>query len=166
MNIDFINKIEKFVLVRLEEERIVPIKDYLIIAAVFFGVVAIILFALSYSDFSRIESTNISHSYLMILAVLIPIVSTLSIIRAKNRIRKAIYKEGIRGSIFITLASRYSRIAIEGSFSPNAALTVSVVVWTAFGLGLIYGASARLYKVYLMRKYAPYFKDERLRRDK
>jgi len=166
MNAD-IDKIEKFILTRgLQTERIIPIREYLIVASVGFGVLAIFFFIMAHNRVSQMESIY----FVLILVVLVSLVSILTIkVIAKNRICKAgDYKESshrfIRDMIIVVAIIQAERFA-ERNFPIGTASIVLFAMSAAMGLVAVYFVVIRLYKVYLMRKYAPYFKDTRLLRD-
>lgn len=161
MNID-IDKMEKFIMARYGEG---PMKEYsfkkvMIVSGIAFALLTIVIFARAYYDLLRMEDVD-THYFYWILA-LIPFIAILSIARAKSTIRKAGYSVKRYDAVSIKIAGVFGVVIV---FVLNRGTVALFVAEMILGLLLVYGVTTGVYKLYLIRKYAPYFKDARLRRD-
>jgi len=164
-----INKIEKFIIGRYDQSPMknYPIKKFMTIASIVFGLATIAFLAVAHYNLLRIEHIDTRHFY-WILAF-IPFISILSIVGAKNTIRKADYSvkphEAVLNKIVAVICAVTFMPLAWGLVEQNIAPIVSFIAYTAAGLGGVFLVTGGFYKVYLIRRYAPYFTDERLRRD-
>jgi len=169
MNADTdIDKIEQFILGGINPKEENP-RRRLIIACTFFGFLAVISLSIAYSQVPQIE--NIDNHYFYLILTLIPLISILTIRRMAKNIRKANYRKKPYRAVgtmitIAVLAGVLLPMYVNRNFSPDTILIVDFIVFMVLGLVSVLFVSALSYAVYLMYKYAPYFKDERLRRDK
>lgn len=166
MKVD-IDKIEKFVIARYDESLMkkYPLKKYLTIVSIVCSLAVIIFFAIAYVQVSRIERISIYHFYLIL--ALIPLIVMLAIVTSKNQIRKADYTvkpyEAILNKIVAVICTMTLLALTWGLVGQNAVPIVYFVASVVIGLMGVYSAAIILYRLYLIRKYTSYFKDERLR---
>jgi len=138
----------------------------------FSGFLVIFSFVMMYSRMLQIE--NLNSYYLYLILALILVISMLAIMNVKRNIRKDNYRKGaydLKKSYIATPAAILAFVVFllvrsaRQNLSPATLSIIEFIMFTALGLISVFLFSAVGYAVYLMRKYAPYFKDARLRRD-
>jgi len=133
--------------------------------------VTVVAFVFAYRQLPYLENINIYHFYWIL--VLIPVVAILTILICKYIfIPKGNYSERKEYN-HKKLIKKFSGFAIIFVFLPlfwffqtAAQVSIAMVSLVGFVMGGVFfefGACLGLYNVYLMYRYAPYFKDERLR---
>ena len=168
MNID-IEKIEKYVLCYYDRDKF-HLSDIICKHFLHFGYlccfIALPSFAWALSLLHNIENINTYH-FLWIL-FLIPITALLSLKFSKHLMNSLSYEK--YDSAFASKVSTVSALIATTFYTvyrPN--MQQSLIAMTDFimfvllGLACVFAASGRFHRSYMARKYAPYFKDERLR---
>jgi len=163
IDVENIEKIKKFVLYYYVPKKKPVNKSYWLSRGYLFCFTTVICFVMAFVILAGIENINIYPFYWSLL--LIPIIAILSIKICKNTINKADYKHKPYQAVLISVGPFVGVIImwfVQQSLTPDAYSTL-VGVMVLFGGGLsVYYAYSFFYRVYLIRKYAPYFKDERL----
>jgi len=164
MNPDM-DKIERFVLGRFTHKVENP-EGRLQLGGGFFVAVAVIFLIVTYNRLSWFEAIGIYHSgvivtVLILLALILGVATAKITLRVSDCVPKPI---GVWGGIAIFLGM-FLGSRVRNLPRDTEELVMSFVI--AIGsLVFAYIGIFILYKVYLIRKHAPYFKDMRLRRDK
>ena len=165
MNVDMEKneRIEKFVLYGCKSKR--NVKDHLFFRQLLGCFGAVICFALGLAAISGIANINIYHFFWSLLLIPIIPIFTIKVI-CKYMINKADLKEKRYHSV-MTYAVPFVTIAfwswVDQSLPQSTVSLINSVVALAGGLFCVHLVSYVSYKAYLIKKYAPYFKDERLR---
>ena len=169
MSVD-IEKVEKYILLGFDSGKSPPIKklsfkNNLLAIGFLCCLLSWGVFIMAYRELPNIENIYIYHFYGVL--ALIPVAAVLSIIICKKIINKADYEDKPIYKIFIALLPVIVFIPLSiflFTAQQDAIATVSFFVFAVGGLICVLVACGFFYKVYLIRKYAPYFKDWRIRR--
>jgi len=134
--------------------------------SIFFGLFAVISFIMAYNQLPWLEDMGVYY-FNVVLMVLIPVALILGIVTAKIMIRKADRAPksiGAWGGIAIFLGMFLA--SQTRNLQTDTRATVDFLMYSIGVFVFTWLTAFMLFKVYLVRKYAPYFNDMRLRRDK
>jgi len=163
-------KMEKFLLTRIRptEEKPRGRMRFVGITSSFMGITALLM---AHNRVLQIETISIYYFYFLL--ALIPFIMVLTIKKiAKNMTRDYGEKSSKKPAYLSVLCTIAILVVIsfirfmDQNFSPETILMVDFVVFTIGGLMFICFGTVGFYVIYVMRKYASYFKDARLRRDR
>ena len=159
-----IDKIEQFALYRYVPEKKQVDKKFWLSRSCICFFIAVFCFVMAFVILAGVENINIFPFYWTLL--LIPICPVLAIKRCESAINKASHEEKpyqIVMRVFAPVACVITAIFLDRNLQRDTNSIVIGVVSLLGGLLTVYAACSMFYRVYLIRKYAPYFKDERLR---
>lgn len=167
MNVDMekIERIEKFVSYGFAPYKELPVKklslkNHLLGYGLICCFVAWRFFEMAYREVTDIESANVYHLYWAWAPILL--VAVLSIIISKRMMNKGKYKKDYDSKIFFALFPAVGFLLLSWFFRV-ASHEILAVVFILCGLVCVFAVCTFFYRVYLIQRYKPHFKDACLR---